>query len=153
MLFRSRVSSFHLQGTTGYGYDDPGREILDNIWADIFGTEAALVRGQVVSGTHAIALCLYGVLRPGDELLSLQGSPYDTLEEMIGIRGCESGSLTEYGINYRQVNLAPRELLDLEMIKSVIRPSTRMVLLQRSRGYSLRPSLSQIGRASCWERV
>jgi cystathionine beta-lyase family protein involved in aluminum resistance len=138
---RARVSSFHLQGSTGYGYNDHGREVLDNIYADIFGAEAALVRGQVVSGTHAIALCLYGVLRPGDELLSLQGSPYDTLQEMIGIRGDKSGCLAEFGINYRQVNLSPGELLDPGVLKTVIGSTTRMVLLQRSRGYSLRPPL------------
>lgn len=143
-FIKNRVSSFHLQGSSGYGYDDTGREALDKVYADIFGAEAALVRGQIVSGTHAIALCLYGILRPGDELLSLQGSPYDTLEEMIGIRGQQNGTLAQYNISYRQLKLTPQELLNPDRIKTIMTPATRMVMLQRSRGYACAPSMSMV---------
>jgi cystathionine beta-lyase family protein involved in aluminum resistance len=134
--FRSaKVSDFHLKGSTGYGYGDSGRDTLEKIYADIFHAEKALVRGQIVSGTHAIALCLYGVLRPGDEILAVQGEPYDTLGEMIGIRGNAPGSLKDFGITYKQVNLTSEGDLDYNSIGQSLSPRTRMVLLQRSAGY------------------
>lgn len=132
---KARISDFHLRGATGYGYGDMGREALESVYAEIFRAEAALVRTQIVSGTHAIALCLYGVLRPGDELLAVQGSPYDTLSEMIGIRGRTSGSLKEFGITYKQVDLTREGDLDFKKIGQAVCQNTRMVMLQRSRGY------------------
>ena len=101
-----RVSDTHFNSSTGYGYNDTGREVLEQVYAEVFGAEAALVRHQITCGTHALAICLYGVLRPGDELLSVTGRSYDTLEEIIGIRGkAGSGSLKDYGVSYRQVEL------------------------------------------------
>lgn len=140
---RNRVSDFHLKGGTGYGYGDAGREVLERIYADVFGGEAALVRGQIVSGTHAIALCLLGVLKPGDRLLSAQGAPYDTLAETIGIGSNKQGSLKSYGVEYQQVELLPDGHLDWEGIKKALKTSKiNMVTIQRSRGYAWRPSLT-----------
>lgn len=136
------VSDFHLKGSTGYGYNDSARDKLEELYSGVFGSESSLVRGQIISGTHAIALCLFGVLRPGDELLSVQGAPYDTLIKMIGVRGKEPGSLKDIGVKYRQVELLPDGTPDHEAIKKAISPKTRMVYIQRSRGYSLRPSFS-----------
>ncbi len=141
----ARVSDFHLKGGTGYGYGDAGREVLENIYAEVFGGEAALVRGQIVSGTHAIALCLFGVLQPGDELLSVQGEPYDTLEEVIGIRSNSPGSLKSYGIKYRQVDLLPDGELNWKAIGQALNSRTKMVMVQRSRGYAWRPALTLAG--------
>ncbi|MDD3653633.1 MAG: methionine gamma-lyase family protein [Desulfotomaculaceae bacterium] len=138
---RERVSDFYLTGSTGYGYNDRGREALEEIYARVFRAEAALVRSQIVSGTHAIALCLYGVLRPGDELLSVQGEPYDTLGEIIGIRGQKDGSLGEFGISYNQVELLPGGGLDFTGIEEALNDRVKMVLLQRSRGYKWAPAL------------
>lgn len=138
---RARVSDFHLKGSTGYGYGDRGREVLEKIYADIFRAEAALVRGQIVSGTHAIALCLFGVLRPGDELLSVQGEPYDTLGEIIGIRGEAYGSLKELGVVYKQVELKNGESIDYNAVEQALSDRTKMVMLQRSKGYKWGPSL------------
>jgi cystathionine beta-lyase family protein involved in aluminum resistance len=138
---RARVSDFHLKGSTGYGYGDSGRETLEKIYADIFRAEKALVRGQIVSGTHAIALCLYGVLRPGDELLSVQGEPYDTLGEMIGLRGECHGSLKDLGVVYKQVELTSQGDLDFNSLGQALNPKTTMVLLQRSAGYRWGASL------------
>lgn len=138
----ARTSDYHLRGTTGYGYNDAGRETLERIYAHVFGAEAALVRGQIVSGTHAIAIALYGLLRPGDELLAVQGSPYDTLEEIIGKRGNASGSLKDYGISYRQVELTPEGNLDWAAIEQALNSKTKVVLVQRSRGYAWRPALT-----------
>jgi len=137
----ARVSSFHLRGSTGYGYDDDGREALEKVFARVFGAEDALVRGQIVSGTHAIALCLYGTLRPGDQLLAVQGKPYDTLEKIIGARVESEGSLTGMGVYYRQVDLLPNGELDWTSIDAALRQPVKMVLVQRSCGYSTRPSL------------
>lgn len=140
--FRScRVSDYHLKGSTGYGYNDQGREVLEKIYAKIFGAEAALVRGQIASGTHSIALCLFGILRPGDRLLSVNGAPYDTLQKVIGIAGGVKGSLIDWGIKYEQVELLPNGELDWEAINKALDRPLRMVMLQRSRGYSLRKSL------------
>lgn len=143
------LSDSHFSGTTGYGYDDRGREILDEVYAQVFKAEDALVRQQIVSGTQALAISMFGNLRPGDELLSLTGKPYDTLEEVIGIRGEGEGSLKEFGISYRQVDLLPDGAIDLDSIAGAVNSRTRMVLLQRSRGYCWRPALKldEIARA------
>lgn len=139
---RARISDFHLKGSTGYGYGDRGREALEEVYANIFRAEAALVRGQIVSGTHAIALCLYGVLRPGDELLSVQGEPYDTLGEMIGLRGKAYGSLKELGVVYKQVQPLAGGGIDYNAVGQAMSDRTKMVMLQRSRGYNWGPALS-----------
>ena len=139
---RHRVSERHFAPTTGYGYDDIGRDTLGRIFADVFGTETALVRPQIASGTHALALCLYGLLRPGDTLLSAVGRPYDTLEEIIGLSGKRgNGSLADYGINYKEAALE-NSRPNIDLILKSITPDVRLVLIQRSRGYDLRPSLS-----------
>lgn len=138
---KNRVSEACLLGTTGYGYNDLGRETLEQVYADIFHTEDALVRPQITCGTHALALALMSNLRPGDELLSPVGKPYDTLEEVIGIRP-STGSLKEYGINYKQVDLLPDGSFDFEKIKKAINEKTKMVTIQRSKGYQTRPTLS-----------
>jgi len=135
------LSDSHFAGTTGYGYGDRGREILDAVYADVFKAEDALVRHQIVSGTHALAVSLYGNLRPGDELLSVTGKPYDTLEEIIGIRGEGGGSLKDFGITYRQVDLLDDGSVDYNSIKEAIHDRTKMVLIQRSRGYGWRAAL------------
>ena len=140
---KHKVAEVHFQGTTGYGYDDLGRETLGAIYADIFGTEDAMVRINFVNGTHAIASALYGVLRPGDTLLSAVGAPYDTLQGVIGITGDGNGSLREFGIRYRQVDLTQEDTPDLPGIAQAVRdPAVKAVLIQRSRGYATRASLS-----------
>lgn len=138
---KNQVSEACLLGTTGYGYNDLGRDTLEAVYADIFHTEAALVRPQITCGTHALALALMSNLRPGDELLSPVGKPYDTLEEVIGIRPSK-GSLAEYGISYRQVDLLEDGGFDYENIRKAINENTRMVTIQRSKGYQTRPTLS-----------
>ena len=138
---RARLSDAHFTGTTGYGYDDIGRDALEAVYADIFKAEDALVRPQIVSGTHAINLALSGNLRPGDELLSPAGALYDTMDQIIGIRECP-GSLKEYGISYRQVDLLPDNGFDYDGIKKAINDKTKLVTIQRSRGYSSRPSFT-----------
>ncbi len=135
------LSDSHFTGTTGYGYDDKGREVLDNVYASIFKAEAALVRHQIAAGTQALAVCLFGNLRPGDELVSITGKPYDTLEEVIGIRGEGAGSLKDFGVSYRQVELLEDGSIDLESVKCSISSKTKMVLIQRSRGYGWRPAI------------
>ncbi|MHB1125495.1 MAG: methionine gamma-lyase family protein [Bacillota bacterium] len=138
------ITDFHLHGSTGYGYGDLGRDMLDRLFARVFGAERALVRPHIVSGTHAISLCLFGVLRPGDELLFATGKPYDTLNKVIG-NGSErslSGSLKEWGIGYREVNLLPDGSPDLIGICRAISSRTRVVAIQRSRGYQWRPALT-----------
>lgn len=143
-----RVGPHHFAGVTGYGHDDLGRQVLDQVFAQVMGAEAAAVRVQFVSGTHAIACALFGVLRPGDEVLAVVGAPYDTLEEVIGLRGENYGSLLEFGIQYRQVDLTPDGIPDWGAIATAVQPHTRMVLIQRSCGYSWRASLSieEIGK-------
>ena len=136
-----KVSEACLLGTTGYGYNDLGRDTLEKVYADIFHTEDALVRPQITCGTHALALALLSNLRPGDELLSPVGKPYDTLEEVIGIRPSR-GSLKEYGISYSQVDLLPDGSFDYENIGKAIKPCTKLVTIQRSKGYQTRPTLS-----------
>ncbi len=139
---RHRVGAHHFASVSGYGHSDLGRQTLDAVFAEVMGAEAAAVRVQFVSGTHAIACALYGVLRPGDELLSVVGSPYDTLEEVIGTRGHNQGSLLDYDINYRELPLAPSGEINWQGLAKAVQPQTRMVLIQRSCGYSWRPSLS-----------
>ena len=135
-----QVSPRHFAPTTGYGYDDVGRDTLEAIYADLFHTEAAIVRPQIVSGTHTLSLALFGVLRPGDELLYASGGPYDSLEEVIGLRGDGACSLKEMNVSYGQVEMKDGKL-DLPAIRAAMKPNTRMVAVQRSRGYSTRPSL------------
>ncbi|MEM9451895.1 MAG: methionine gamma-lyase family protein [Cyanobacteria bacterium P01_E01_bin.6] len=137
-----KVGTHHFSGITGYGHDDLGRQTLDRVFADVMRAEAALVRVQFVSGTHAIACALFGVLRPGDELLAVAGAPYDTLEEVIGVRGTGQGALRDLGIHYRQLNLTDNGTVDWDALKESIRPQTRLVLIQRSCGYVWRPSLA-----------
>lgn len=137
-----KVSDSHFIPTTGYGYDDHGRETLEKIYAEVFGGEAGLVRPQIISGTHAISIALFGVLRPGDELLYITGKPYDTLEEIVGIRGSGIGSLKEFGISYQSVSLTSEGLVDLEEVARQIKPNTKMIGIQRSKGYATRPSFT-----------
>lgn len=136
---KSSLSDYHLTDSTGYGYNDMGREAIEEIFKSIFRAEDALVRPQIISGTHAITLCLLGILRPDDELLSATGAPYDTLGSIVYGKNC--GSLADYRIGYREVDLKDGKP-DFEAIKDCITSKTKMVLIQRSRGYSLRPSLS-----------
>lgn len=136
-----KVSEACLLGTTGYGYNDLGRETLEAVYAAVFHAEDALVRPQITCGTHALALALMSNLRPGDELISPVGKPYDTLEEVIGIRESK-GSLKEYGISYRQVDLKEDGSFDWEGIRAAIGPRTRLATIQRSKGYQTRPTLS-----------
>ena len=143
---KNRVNAGCFAGTTGYGYNDVGRDTLERVYADCFHTEAALVRPSILCGTHALAVALSANLRPGDELLSPVGRPYDTLEEVIGIR--ESAcSLAEYGVTYDEVDLLPDGSIDYEGIRAKIKPQTKLCTIQRSKGYATRPTLSvrQIG--------
>jgi len=137
-----RIGPHHFTGVSGYGHDDLGRDTLDRVFAAIMGAEAAAVRLQFVSGTHAIACALYGVMRPGDEMLAVAGRPYDTLEEVIGLRGSGQGSLKEFGIRYRQLALTASGHIDWSTLAEAVTPQTRLVLIQRSCGYSWRPSLA-----------
>ena len=136
-----KVSDVHFAATSGYGYNDLGRDTLENVYARVFNTEAALVRPQIVCGTHALAVALSSNLRPGDELLSVSGKPYDTLEEVIGIRDSK-GSLKEYGVSYNQVDLLSDGSFDKEGIKNAINDKTKMIAIQRSKGYATRKTLS-----------
>ncbi|HBB33604.1 MAG TPA: aluminum resistance family protein [Cyanobacteria bacterium UBA9273] len=137
-----RVGTHHFAGVSGYGHDDLGRQTLDQVFAEVMGAEAAAVRVQFVSGTHAIACCLFGVLRPGDEMVAVAGAPYDTLEEVIGLRGRGQGSLMEFGIDYHQLDLTVKGEVDWQALGKAISDRTRLVSIQRSCGYSWRPSLS-----------
>lgn len=139
---KHKVSDSHFMPSTGYGYDDIGRDTLEKIYADVFGAEAALVRPQIISGTHAISIALFGVLRPGDELIYLTGKPYDTLEEIVGIRGSGIGSLKEFGISYQTVDLLESGKPNLEAAAKAITEKTKMVGIQRSKGYANRPSFT-----------
>ena len=146
-LQENKLSDMHFGWNTGYGYDDPGREAIEKIYADIFHTDKALVRPTIVNGTHALAITLMGALRPGDELIYCTGRPYDTLEEVIGIRGEGNGSLKDYGITYKQVELLPDGSIDLEGVARAISEKTRMVCVQRATGYGWRRAITveQIG--------
>ncbi len=142
----NKIAEMHLGTSTGYGYDDYGRDALEAVYASVFGAEDALVRPQIMCGTHALQIALAALLRPGDELLSPVGKPYDTLEKVIGIVP-SAGSLAEYGISYRQADLKSDGSFDYEAIRQAIRPETKLVTIQRSKGYQTRPSFSvqQIG--------
>lgn len=139
---RAGVSESHFAGSTGYGYGDRGRDVLDGVYAYALGAEDALVRHNFVSGTHALTVALFGVLRPGDKMLCVTGTPYDTIQGVIGIEGREEkGSLKEFGISYEQVDLLPDGTPNYEEMERRVSPEYKMVYIQRSRGYSLRPSL------------
>ena len=138
---KNRLSDIHFAGTTGYGYDDIGRDVIDRIYADVFECEAAFVRHSISTGTQAISTALFGILRPGDEILSITGTPYDTLYEVIGIRK-RSGSLADFNISYRQVDLLEDGSFDYEEIKNSIQKNTKVVFIQRSPGYMWRKSIS-----------
>ena len=146
-MHKNRLNATHFNLSSGYGYDDEGRDNLERVYADVFHTEAALVRPQITCGTHALALALGANLLPGDELLSPVGAPYDTLEEVIGIRP-SPGSLREYGVSYRQVELLPDGGFDYDGIRAAIHEKTKLVTIQRSKGYATRPSFSaeEIGK-------
>ncbi len=148
-----RLGVHHFATVSGYGHGDLGRATLDRVFARVLQAEAAAVRVQFVSGTHAIAAALFGVLRPGDRLLSLTGRPYDTLEEVIGLRGKGSGSLAEFGIAYQELPLLPDGQVDGDRLAEALAPPTRMVLIQRSCGYSWRPSLSVARIGELCDRV
>jgi cystathionine beta-lyase family protein involved in aluminum resistance len=139
---KHRVGDSHFIPSTGYGYDDIGRDTLELVYADVFGGEAGLVRPQIISGTHAISIALFGVLRPGDELLYITGKPYDTLEEIVGLRGNGVGSLKEFGISYDSVALTDEGRMDWTAIADKIKPNTKMIGIQRSKGYATRPSFT-----------
>ena len=139
---KAKVSESHFTATTGYGYGDRGRDALDEVYAYVFDAEDALVRHNFVSGTHALTVALFGVLRPGDKMLSVTGTPYDTLRSAIGIEGNYPGSLKDFGIIYDEVELNEDGLVDYEAIKSKLDSSYKMVYIQRSRGYCVRPTLT-----------
>lgn len=139
---QARVSESYFAASTGYGYGDRGREALDEIFAEVLDCEDALVSHHFASGTHTLTVALFGVLRPGDTMLSVTGLPYDTLQGVIGMNGGSCGSLKEFGIHYKQLDLLPDGTVDMEGIKQCVTPSTKMVYIQRSRGYSLRPTLT-----------
>lgn len=150
-LQENKLSDMHFGWNTGYGYDDPGRDAIERIYADIFHTDSALVRPTIVNGTHALAITLLGVLRPGDELIYCTGRPYDTLEEVIGLRGSGNGSLRDYGISYKQVDLLPDGSIDLGGIKKAVSEKTRMVTVQRATGYGWRKAIT-IEQIEEWAR-
>ena len=149
-LAAERVGTQHFASLTGYGHGDQGREVVDRVFARVLGAEAAAVRMQFVSGTHAIAAALFGVLRPGDRLLSITGRPYDTLEEVIGLRDPGQGSLAEFGVSYQEIELQADGSVDTTAVEQALERPCRMVLIQRSCGYSWRPSIpvAEIGRLS-----
>lgn len=144
---KHRVSSFHFVGSTGYGYNDRGREVMDKVYAEVFRTEAGLVRPHFVSGTHAIGTALFAVLRPGDELLYITGTPYDTLHQIIGKKDDGMGSLRDWGIRYQEVSLMEEGNVDWDSVRTSINERTKVIGIQRSRGYSWRTSFTvkQIG--------
>lgn len=137
-----KVGTRHFAPTTGYGYDDIGRDTLERVYAAVFGTESAIVRPHILSGTHALAITLFGLLRPGDTLLSVVGAPYDTLEQVIGIKEAVDGSLASLGVAYAQVDLTDEGTVDIAAMKQALQAKTSVILVQRSRGYAWRPSLS-----------
>ncbi|MFD0587034.1 aminotransferase class I/II-fold pyridoxal phosphate-dependent enzyme [Paenibacillus sp. GCM10027627] len=150
---RHGVSDYHFAGSTGYGYNDRGREVLDLVYADVFGAEAALVRPHFASGTHTISCALFGVLRPGDELLYVTGKPYDTLHKVIGKPGDGKGSLRDWGVDYSEVSLLPEGGLDWNAIEAAITDKTKVIGVQRSRGYDWRASFTVAEIAEIVERI
>lgn len=148
-----KVSDYHFSESTGYGYNDRGREVLDLVYADIFGAEAALVRPHFVSGTHTISVALFGILRPGDHLLFITGSPYDTLHKVIGENNDGKGSLRDWGVEVDESALLPDGNIDWEEVQRKIRPSTKVIGIQRSRGYEWRASFTVEQIAEMNERV
>lgn len=139
---KKQVSDHHFTPSTGYGYDDFGRDTLEEVYADVFKAEAGIVRPQLISGTHAISTALFGVMRPGDDLLYITGQPYDTLLEVVGITGNGIGSFKEYNMGYDAVDLLEDGSVDFEMVKEKITPATKVIAIQRSRGYASRPSFT-----------
>ncbi|MCZ2258741.1 methionine gamma-lyase family protein [Sporosarcina sp. G11-34] len=137
---KNKVSDFHLNGSTGYGYDDEGRDVLERVYADVFGAASCLVRNQIISGTHAISISLFGVLRPGDELLYITGKPYDTLDSIVSGNGKDTGSLNDYGITYKHIDLNEDGSVNFEEVIKNIHSKTKVIGIQRSKGYSDRPS-------------
>ena len=138
----NQVSDFHLHPSTGYGYDDEGRDNLERVYAQTFGAEAAIVRPQIISGTHAITLSLFGVLRPGDELVYITGKPYDTLQSIVDGGEKDTGSLKDYKIGYSHVDLIGNKEIDWEGVKQAVNENTKMIAIQRSKGYATRPSFT-----------
>lgn len=138
----NKVSDSHFNPTTGYGYDDYGRENLEAVYASIFKTEDALVRPQLISGTHAITTALFGILRPGDELLYITGKPYDTLEEVVGLRGNGNGSLRDFDISFQAVDLTPEGRINWRKVDEFLKENTKVIGIQRSKGYHDRPSFT-----------
>src|SRR5690606_15264653 len=137
-----RVSDHHFNPSTGYGYDDEGRDTLERVYADVFKAEAALVRPQIISGTHAITISLFGVLRPGDELLYLTGKPYDTLDSIVSGGEKDTGSLKDFGISYQHTDLDADNKIDWAAAEKAISSKTKVIAIQRSRGYDTRPSFT-----------
>lgn len=137
-----RVSDYHFAGSTGYAYNDRGREVLESVYAEVFGSEAALVRPHFASGTHTIATAMFGILRPGDELLYITGRPYDTLHKVIGKPGDGTGSLADFGITYQEAALDEAGQVDWDTVKSLVHSKTKMIGIQRSRGYDWRASFT-----------
>jgi cystathionine beta-lyase family protein involved in aluminum resistance len=150
---KHKVSESHLHSSTGYGYDDLGRETLEKIVADLFGGELALVRPNIISGTHAIAACLYGSLRPGDEWIALTGRPYDTLFQIIGSPHDGTGSLSDFGIHYHEIGLTSENKVDWTTFQQKVTLNTKLVAIQRSRGYSNRPSFTIAEIANMIEKI
>ena len=145
----ARINDQHFAWNTGYGYDDVGRSALEQLYADVFGAEAGLVRPTIVNGTHALASVYLGLLRPGDELIYCNGDPYDTMQTVIGLKGDAYGNLKEFGVTYKQVDLLPGNEIDLEGVKKAIGPSTKICALQRSRGYVFRNAMT-IPQIEAW---
>jgi cystathionine beta-lyase family protein involved in aluminum resistance len=141
-FIENRIAEHHLRGTTGYGHNDIGREALEAVYSSIFNTESSLVRPHFASGTHAIAAGLFGCLSPGDELLAIAGKPYDTMEEVIGLRGENQGSLIEWGVIYKQLELNENKEIDIDNIHTLVTSKTKVAFIQRSRGYDWRPSVT-----------
>lgn len=139
---KNHVSENHFAGTTGYGYDDEGRDNLERVYADVFGAEAALVRQQIISGTHAITLSLFGVLRPGDELMYVTGQPYDTLQSIVDGGEQDTGSLKDFGIDYQHIDLTADNKVDWTAVEQAVSSKTRVMAIQRSKGYAERPSFT-----------
>ena len=138
----NQVSDYHLHPSTGYGYDDEGRDNLERVYASVFGAEAAIVRAQIISGTHAITLSLFGVLRPGDELVYITGKPYDTLQSIVDGGEKDTGSLKDFGIRYSHIDLIDNKEIDWDGVQKAVTSNTKMIAIQRSKGYATRPSFT-----------